>query len=89
MFFNKKSKLLKEILDDSKELLSGDDYENALILVDNNESLLALELVCEQLYEYDVNVPMGFYEKIESAGKYYDLDAKKLNLVLKLVVSDS
>jgi len=41
MSFNKKFKRLKEVLEDSKELLSIDDYENATVLIDNNESLLA------------------------------------------------
>jgi hypothetical protein len=88
LFFNKKIKLLKEVLEDSKELLSTDDYENATVLIDNNESLLALELVCEQLYEYNSKIPKSLYEKVENLGKYYELNCKKLELISRLVIND-
>nr|MEC4584403.1 MafI family immunity protein [Candidatus Parabeggiatoa sp.] len=88
LFFNKKFKLLKEVLEDSKEFLSIDDYENATVLIDNNESLLGLELICEQLYEYDSKIPKSLYEKVENLGKYYELDCKKLDLISQLIVND-
>ncbi|MEK8020924.1 MAG: MafI family immunity protein [Candidatus Parabeggiatoa sp.] len=79
---------MKEVLEDSKEFLSIDDYENATVLIDNNESLLGLELICEQLYEYDSKIPKSLYEKVENLGKYYELDCKKLDLISQLIVND-
>jgi hypothetical protein len=86
LFFNKKSKLLKEVLEDSKEFLSIDDYENATVLIDNGEHLLALELICEQLYEYDSKIPKSLYEKVENLGKYYELDCEMLELISQCVL---
>ena len=81
LFFNKKIKLLKDILNDSKELITNRDYENALSLIDNNECSLALELICEQLFEYDKKVSLNLYNKIKDVGEYYKVDGSILELV--------
>jgi hypothetical protein len=81
VFFNKKLKRLKDVLEESKAFISIDDYENATVLIDNNECLLALELICEQLYEYDSQIPKSLYQKIEDLAKYYELHCENLTLI--------
>ena len=81
MFLNKKIKQLKSIIDDSKELITVVDSNNAMTLIENNECLLALELICEQLYEYDRKITPELYNRIKPLAEYYELDNNILELV--------
>ena len=82
--FKQKTHELKDLLLESKEFLTQLDYENALALIENNEGVLALELICEQLYEYDSQISHSLYSKIKAAGEQHKVEDRILNLVDRL-----
>jgi hypothetical protein len=60
---------LIELLDGVKNRLPPDDINNIVESIENNEFGLAYEILCTQLYEYNLQISSGFYEKIAFYGK--------------------
>lgn len=49
-------------------MLKAEDVENAMELIAHGEFGVALELICDQLHEYEVEVPEDLLREIEIAG---------------------
>jgi len=81
VIFNRKNKQLLNVLLESKKFIKKSDYENAEVLIESNECVLALELICEQVYEYDKKLPLVLIEKISTLGEYYDVDKRIIGLI--------
>ncbi len=78
MFKQKKIRTnLRKILDDSRSKLTDQNIEFITELIDAGEWGLALEVTCEQLYEYDMKVDPDLYELMDSTGKLMKMDSSK------------
>ena len=76
---------LAEIVADSGALLPAETAQEASDLIDNREYGVALELVCEQLYECSAPVTPQLYRLIESAARQMEMEAKSWAYVAELV----
>lgn len=56
------------------ESLPAENIADARDLIDHGEYGVALELVCTQLYEYDVPVPTETYRLIEQCGRIMQMN---------------
>ncbi|MBS0655628.1 MAG: MafI family immunity protein [Verrucomicrobia bacterium] len=54
-------------------LLLKNDVKTIIELIEHNECGVAYEILCTQLYEYDVQISSNFYEKIFSLGKAMEM----------------
>lgn len=60
---------LHELVNETKEKLPQYDIENILEFIDCDEWGLAYEILCSQIYEYEVSITREFYERIRFLGK--------------------
>ena len=51
--------------------LLPDDVENVWELIDAGEWALALDTLCTQLYEYDVQIDQATYDDLAELGQYF------------------
>jgi hypothetical protein len=56
--------------------LSPTDSENIISLVRAGEWGVALENLCTQLYEYDIDVPVETYQDIASVGEAMGIEPR-------------
>ncbi|UOE42855.1 contact-dependent growth inhibition system immunity protein [Agromyces larvae] len=66
--------LVLAALDSVKGRLREFDRANAQSFIDHGEAVIGLELICDQLYEYDVAVPSAARDLIRSASEAAHLD---------------
>jgi hypothetical protein len=59
--------------------LSASDIEYVWSLLDAGEPGVALEHLCDQLFEYDVTVPARVLEQISAAGEAMGLASDRWN----------
>lgn len=59
--------------------------ENALNYIDYNESSLGFEILCEQLYEYDVLITIEEYETIKLLNKKLHISEDIVNSLKELI----
>lgn len=60
-----------------------DVYDN----IEHNESGLALEVLCENLYEFNCPVPQRAYDLFEEAGTAMKIDSKYWEMLKSQIVS--
>lgn len=77
--------LVKEVVEQTRNLVTNENYEEAKFLVEHNECLVALELLCDQIYELDSIVSAELYQKIEEAGLEFGLGKDRLEYVKEMV----
>lgn len=73
----KTKRLTRRALTEASKLLTDKDVENAQELIDVGEWSLALELICDQLYEHEAFVPSDLFTIISEAGRFMGLDEKR------------
>ena len=49
------------------------DVENVWELIDAGEWGLAFDILCTQLYEYDVRIDQQTYDDLAQLGQYYEI----------------
>jgi hypothetical protein len=55
-------------------------------LVDANESVIALENLCESLYEFECRIPVKAYELFAEAGIHFKIDSKCWEMLKPYIV---
>jgi len=63
------TKYLNNILHQAEPMLQRRDIENAKELIFHGEFGVALELICEQLQEYEVSPSLAFAEVVKMTGQ--------------------
>jgi hypothetical protein len=79
---------LKSLLTLFQEKLPERDIENINILIEAYEWGLALEDLCAQLHEYDVQISPLVYNRIRAAGSSMHITTNAWQLLEELVSSD-
>lgn len=67
-------KLTKEDIDNSKEYLENREYG------------LAFDTVITQLYEYEVEIGVEFYELVSEIGRKMKIDEKEYSYLKELII---
>ncbi|WP_394554584.1 MafI family immunity protein [Agromyces sp. MMS24-JH15] len=65
---------IRDALDGVRDILGTADVENAEVFLDHAEPAIALELICDQLYEYDLSIPRHSFERLKWAGERMNVD---------------
>ncbi len=73
------------VIESCETSLPAQDTANALDLLDHNEWGLALTLICEQLYEYDVRIKGELYNRIEQLGQLMELSPEEWTMLEELI----
>lgn len=73
------------LLEDLKNLLSQKVIEDAREMVKYNEYGVGFEIVCTQLFEYDIKISSEIYEKLEALGKSMKLKEETWNYLRALI----
>jgi len=68
-----------------KARLSKDDYKNAIEFAEHREWGVSYELLCEQLYEFEVDIEVDEYSEIKVLGKKMDIDEMYWNNLKQLI----
>lgn len=55
--------------------------------IEHNEAGLALEILCENLYEFSCPVPLKAYKLLEEAGQLMEIDSNYWEMLKPLVSS--
>lgn len=80
---------LFELLNETTKTLPSNDVRNITEFIENGEWGLAYEILCIQLYEYDIQISRGFYEKISSLGKSIGIQSSIWLPLKKLITNNS
>lgn len=78
------AKILTQVADD----LKPKDLEIVNEYLEVHEYGLALEHICIQLDEYDVNIPESLYSSIENTFKSMEMKESSWNYLKDLVISN-
>jgi hypothetical protein len=73
------------VIEMAKAALPEDDYANAVSLIEHGEHELALDLICQQLYEVEADVSPGLYEEITRAGNAIGASPSSWEFLAELV----
>ncbi|MCK6463170.1 MafI family immunity protein [bacterium] len=73
------------ILEEAKKGLSDADYKEALSLIEHNEFGVALELVCDQLFEHNAKISQSLYQDIILIATEMELDGKRWRTLQGLI----
>ena len=73
-----------DLIEQVRSILPEKDVSEALDLVKYNEFGVSFELICTQLFEYNVEVSSDVYQKIDSVGRSMNLDER----IWKVLASD-
>lgn len=65
---------LTDLIEQFRDKLSENDVNEALNLIENNEFGVSFELICTQLFEYDIKVSANIYQKVEEIGQSMNLN---------------
>lgn len=72
---------VNEILSLLDGILPHNQIESLQVDVNAGEWALALEILCSNLYEYDIPIPARVYELINEAGKMMRMDESKWQML--------
>lgn len=70
MIIEKLTQALDEVINKLPEI----DIKNIAEFIEHNEFGVAYELLCVQVYEYEVEISEGFYEELFFCGKSMQID---------------
>lgn len=76
---------LFQSLGDLIEKLPSSDAINVKEFITHGEWGLAYEILCSQLYEYDVEVSLEYYQKIASLGELMEVTPSTWSLLKELI----
>lgn len=76
---------IKEILNLIRDDLPQTDWENANILLLHGEWGLALDTICEQLYEFSIPINRETNDKIEASANQMNLEKSEWGFVSELI----
>ena len=65
---------LIDLIEQVRNVLPEKDVSEALDLAEHDEFGVSFELICTQLFEYDVKVSADVYRKLEALGKSMNID---------------
>lgn len=65
---------LLDLIEQIRDELPEEDVKEALDFVEHNEFGVSFELICAQLFEYDIKVSADIYRKIEEIGRSMTFD---------------
>lgn len=65
--------------------LSEEDRENVIEYVEYNEFGVAYELLCTQLYEFDIKISIEDYELIKQIGKRMKLEPSEWTYLKEII----
>ncbi len=85
MFFNKKEKILGELLDKFSSFISDDDIVNCNEFLVNNEYLLCYDTLVTQIYEYDREITNEDYEYFENVARKLKIDINEYQILKELI----
>ena len=77
---------LLEVLDAFANQLPRDDVSNIRELVEAGEWGVGFEILCTQLYEYDVEIPRALFHQLESIGHLMQMDKSTWCVLRDLLV---
>ena len=77
---------LNQIIKQSESLLPETTVSDAKDLFDNREYGVALELICQQLFEYDVAITRGLYVDISDSAKIMKMPESTHDFLKTLVL---
>jgi hypothetical protein len=72
---------LTELVEQVRDKLPEKDTSAALELVEYDEFEVSFELICTQLFEYDIKVSAAVYQKIEELGRLMKLDESEWQML--------
>jgi hypothetical protein len=75
--YQKLKKLLLELIDSVKSLLPQSDIDNATEMIEHNEFGIGFNIICEQLFEHDIEISEEDYQKIVEIGQKIELPDSK------------
>jgi ferritin-like protein len=76
---------LLQVLAELKGRLREEDYTEAVEEVNAGEEGLALEVICEQLYEYEIRIPRTVYAKLQDIGTKMGMAPAAWEILLALI----
>ncbi len=85
MFFNKKKKLLKVLLEKFSSLITDEDKNNCRELLANREYLLCYTTLVTQIYEYDKEITKEEYEFFKNTAEKLGFETSEYILLKELV----
>jgi hypothetical protein len=65
--------------------LQENDYQNALELIQEEENVLALELIMTQLFELKIKINRSLYEAMVNLGNKMGIDMTKWEMLKKIL----
>jgi len=77
---------LCEVLGYLKGILREPDYTNASELIDAGEYGIALDVICAQLFEFEISVPRAAYVKLEEIGQRMHIPKHTWTILQPLVI---
>jgi phosphoenolpyruvate carboxylase len=84
----KLEKSMNLLFDRLEDVLSSTDIKIAREYVEYNEFGIGFEHVCQQLFEYEIQISPEIFQEIESNGKSMELDEKTWSFLKILVKND-
>ncbi len=67
------NKTILQLTTAMEDKLPGQDIEKITEMLENNEFGLALDILCTQIYEYDIKVDEQFYEDVKKVAEMMNI----------------
>lgn len=83
---NEVEQSVRDVLGDLKGILRDADHESAAELTNAGEPGVALDLICEQLFEYEIAVPRAVYAKLAKSGQLMHMPERTWTVLQPLVI---
>lgn len=78
-------KELHQILDEFQGKLPEVDVTKIREFIDAREWGVGFDILCEQLFEYEIEVPKEVFKRIGGVGRFMQIDAKTWEILSPLV----
>ncbi len=85
---SKKRRLIKgirSVIEEVRTSLPPENVEDAIELLNHNEWGLALSLISDQLYEYDIPIDNSIYDQIERLGSQMKMPSSEWTMLKELI----
>ncbi len=77
---------LRQVTVTSHKLEIERTLHDALDYVDHNEWGLGLEVLCDNLYEYEFPLPKAIFDQILTLGNRWGIDQSRIEMLRQLIV---